>query len=63
MMMARKVLTDACEKACAGDAPCAESSCVTECETEAYGCLDQNDPVDLEQRVPTCEIEVAPKYP
>ena len=49
-------------KACAGDASCAESSCVTECDTEAYRCLDQNDPVDLGQRVPTCEAEVTPKY-
>lgn len=36
--------------------------CVTPCETEAYQCLDKNDPHDLVSRVIKCEAEVVPKY-
>merc|ERR1719270_3285684 len=62
MSKARKILTNICEEACSGDAACAESSCVTECESEAYRCLDVNDPPNLEDRVPKCEAQVAPNY-
>merc|ERR1719420_2012551 len=62
MLTAKKRLLEACHKACSGSAACASSSCVTECETEAYRCLDKNEPPELEERVAKCEAEVTPKY-
>merc|ERR1719329_1004615 len=62
---ARAQITRACTIACDGsDNPISgpSSMCVTPCETEAYRCLDHDDPHDLVSRVEKCEAEVVPKY-
>merc|ERR1719329_750886 len=62
---ARAQITRACTIACDGSVnPISgpSSMCVTPCETEAYSCLDHNEPHDLVSRVEKCEAEVVPKY-